>query len=104
MSYNNVISHPRFAAVPVKNPPMRRGPKPAGTSGFYAAQGKRDRERRLRERDQARQAEEFPGVRPEMISDAAVDCLINTVKLLDIPKLQRLVDEALRLVRERRGY
>lgn len=102
MSAGNVVSHPRFAAVPVKNPPMRKGPKPRGTAGFYAARGKRDRERRLRSLEQARRAEEVPGVRPE-VSDA-VGRLVTALKTLDIPKIQRLVAEAERLVREYRGY
>jgi hypothetical protein len=98
MSTSNVISHPRFAAVPVKNPPMRPGPKPKGTSGYYAARGRRDRERRLRalEQEQARKAGEYPNL------DAARR-LSEALKLLDIDKLKRLVAEAGKLVREYRA-
>ena len=53
MSTSNVVTHPRFAAVPVKNPPTRKGPKPKSCASFYAARVKRDRERRLRERENA---------------------------------------------------
>lgn len=98
MSANNVVTHPRFAAVPVKNPPMRKGRKPPGTAGFYAAQGKRDRERRLRARDQDRRDEGIPaGVRPDVHDK--VTRLVAALRALDIPKLQRLVEEAEKLAR-----
>ena len=93
MSTSNVVSHPRFAAVPVKNPPMRKGPKPRGTASFYAAKGKRDRERRLREQDhQASLAEEFPGARPE-VSEMATR-LSAAMKVLSFPSLWRLMQYA----------
>ena len=97
MSTNNVVTHPRFAAVPVKNPPMRKGPKPKGCASYYAAKGKRDRERRLRNLDQARQAEEFPGVSYE-VSEVA-SRLANALKLLDFPRLKRLVENAEQMIR-----
>jgi hypothetical protein len=34
-----VISHPRFAVAPVKNPPIRKGPKPKGTAGSMLRKG-----------------------------------------------------------------
>jgi hypothetical protein len=97
----NVVSHPRFATELVKNPPMKKGPKPRGTASFYAARGKRDRERRLRQRDGERQVE-VPGVRPEISNDVAYR-LSAALKILDVPKLLRLVEEAERLVREYRA-
>ena len=95
MNTSNVVTHPRFALVPVKNPPMRKGPKPPGTTGFYAAKGKRDRERRLRQ--QARRIEEFPGVSLEVFEVA--HRLANALKLLDFPRLKRLVENAEQMIR-----
>jgi hypothetical protein len=100
MSAGCVVSHPRFAAAPVKNPPMRKGPKPKGTLSFYAGRRRQQLQRwREKDRENQRLADSVPqGVRREVTE--VTHRLAFAAMALDIPKLQRLVEAAEKMVRE----